>query len=118
MMDEQEQQQALLDAARISLVGQVMTEWLGLTHDQHTINIEELRLVNLETNELYIMQRYRNGIGTLEDLDSARTSTSVSRASPVAYKDLLPSISLGSTLKDIGGSPQSLLLTDPVWAPG
>lgn len=183
MMDEQEQQ-ALLTAARTSLVGQVMTEWLGLTHDLRTINIEELRLVNLEKNELYIMQRYRNGIGTLEDLDSARTSTAVSRASlvayneslaqrqrvlktllgrigtenlevkslypevltpladlpeqtlqcrpdlqaaffniesanlrtSVAYKDLLPSISLEAALKNIGDSPSSMLLSDPVWA--
>lgn len=182
MMDEQEQQ-ALLAAARTSLVRQVMTEWLGLTHDQRTINIEEFRLVNLEKNELYIMQRYRNGIGTLEDLDSARASTSVSRASlaeyeeslaqrqrvlktllgrigtenlavkslypevltpladlpeqtlqrrpdlqaayfaiesaslqtSVAYKDLLPTISLEAALKDIGNSPQSILLSDPVW---
>lgn len=183
MMDEREQQ-ALLTAARTSLVGQVMTEWLGLTHDQRTINIEELRLVNLEKNELYIKQRYRNGIGTLEDLDSARASTSVSRATlveyeeslaqrhrvlktllgrigtenlevkslypevltpladlpeqtmqrrpdlqaayfaiesahlrtSIAYKDLLPTISLEAALKDIGDSPQSMLLTDPVWA--
>jgi len=182
-MDEREQQ-ALLEAARTSLVGQVMTEWLGLTHDQRTINIEELRLVNLEKNELYIMQRYRNGIGTLEDLDSARTSTAVSRASlveykeslaqrqrvlktllgrigtenlaikslypevltpladlpeqtlqrrpdlqaayfaiesanlrtSVAYKDLLPSLSLEAALGDISDSPGSMLLTDPVWA--
>ncbi|MBU1059900.1 MAG: TolC family protein, partial [Proteobacteria bacterium] len=34
----------------------------------------------------------------------------------VAYKDLLPSISLEAALKDIGDSPQSLLLSDPVWA--
>ena len=183
IMDEQEQQ-ALLTAARTSLVGQVMTEWLGLTHDQRTITIEELRLENLEKNELYIMQRYRNGIGTLEDLDSARASTSVSRASlveykeslaqrqrllktllgrigtenvevqssypevltpladlpeqtlhrrpdlqaayfaiesdkletSVAYKDLLPSISLEAALEDIGDSPSSMLLSDPVWA--
>lgn len=183
MIDEREQQ-ALLEAARTSLVGQVMTEWLGLTHDQRTIDIEELRLVNLEKNELYIMQRYRNGIGTLEDLDNARTSTAVSRASlvaykeslaqrqrvlktllgrigtenlaikslypevltpladlpeqtlqrrpdlqaayfaiesanlrtSVAYKDLLPSISLEAALGDIGDSPGSMLLTDPVWA--
>lgn len=183
MMDEQEQQ-ALLTAARTSLVGEVMTEWLGLTHDQRTINIEELRLENLEKNELYIKQRYRKGIGSLEDLDSARASTSVSRASlveykeslaqrqrvlktllgrigtenlevkslypevltpladlpeqtlqrrpdlqaayfaiesdnlktSVAYKDLLPTISLEAAVKDIGDSPESLLLTDPVWA--
>ena len=183
VMDEAEQQ-ALLEAARVSLTGEVMTEWLGLTSDRSTINIEKLRLENLEKNELYILQRYRSGIGTLEDLDSARTSTAVSRASleeyqenlsqrqrtlktllgrigsedltakalypeviipladlpdqtlqrrpdlqaayfaieaanlrtSVAYKDLLPSISLEAALEDIGNSPHSMLLSDPVWA--
>lgn len=183
VMDEAEQQ-ALLEAARTSLTAEVMKEWLGLISDQHTINIEKLRLENLEKNELYILQRYRNGIGTLEDLDSARTSTAVSRASveeykenlsqrqrtlktllgrigsedlvgktlypevvtpladlpeqtlqrrpdlqaayfaieaaglrtSVAYKDLLPSISLEVALKDVSDSPQSMLLGDPVWS--
>ena len=34
----------------------------------------------------------------------------------VAYKDLLPSISLEAAFEDLSDSPQSLLLTDPVWA--
>ncbi len=34
----------------------------------------------------------------------------------VAYKDLLPTVSLEAALKDIGDSLESLLLTDPVWA--
>lgn len=182
VMDEAEQQ-ALLEAARASLTAEVMTQWLGLISDQHTINIEQQRLENLEKNELYILQRYRNGIGTLEDLDSARSSTAVSRASleeyqeslaqrqrelktilgristskltvkttypkvitpladlpeqtlqrrpdlqaaysaiqaadlraSVAYKDLLPSISLEAALEDIGDSPQAMLLSDPLW---
>ncbi|MFT5700469.1 MAG: outer membrane protein TolC [Desulforhopalus sp.] len=186
-MDEAEQL-ALLQAGRASLTAEVMQEWLGLIGDKHTINIEQLRLANLEKNELYILQRYRSGIGSLEDLDSARSSTSVSRASleeyeeslaqrqrtlktilgrvgtaernadivvtesypsviipladlpdqtlkqrpdlqaayfaieaddlrtSVAYKDLLPSISLEAALEDIGDSPQSMLLSDPVWA--
>jgi outer membrane protein TolC len=33
----------------------------------------------------------------------------------VAYKDVLPSISLGAVLKYMSDSPQSLRLTDPVW---
>ncbi len=183
VMDEAEQQ-ALLEAARISLTAEVMKEWLGLISDQNTINIEKLRLENLEKNEIYILQRYRSGIGTMKDLDSARTSAAVSRASlegykenlsqrqrtlktllgrigstdliskasypevltpladlpdqtlqrrpdlqaayfaieaaslrtSVAYKELLPSISLKAALEDIGDSPQSMLLSDPVWA--
>ena len=34
----------------------------------------------------------------------------------MAYKELLPSISLKAALEDIGNSPQSMLLSDPVWA--
>jgi NodT family efflux transporter outer membrane factor (OMF) lipoprotein len=183
MMDEAEQA-AILQAARDSLTAEVMQEWLGLIHDQNAIDIEGLRLENLEKTENYILQRYRSGIGSLEDLESARTSTAVSRASleefkenlkqrqrtlktilgrigeaditvvnvypqvitpladlpeqtlqrrpdlqaayfaieaadlrtSVAYKDLLPSISLEAAFEDISDSPQSLLLTDPVWA--
>lgn len=177
------EQQALLQAARASLVAEVMQEWLGLISDQRTIDIEQQRLQNLEKNERFILQRYRNGIGSLEDLDTARSSTAVSKASleeyqeslaqrqrtlktilgrigtpdiavaasypsvitpladlpeqtlsrrpdlqaayfaiqaaelrtAVAYKDLLPSINLEAALEDIGDSPQSMLLSDPVW---
>lgn len=87
-MDEAEQK-ALLQAARDSLAAEVMQEWLGLIRDLHTIDIERQRLENLEKNERYILQRYRSGIGTLEDLESARTSTAVSRASIEEYKESL-----------------------------
>lgn len=83
-MDEAEQQQTYI-AARDLLASQVMKGWLGLISDQHTINIEQKRLKILEQNEQYILQRYRNGIGTLEDLDSARSSTAVSRAALEEY---------------------------------
>lgn len=178
------EQQALWQAARDTLTAEVMKEWLGLIGDRRAIDIEERRLLNLEQNEHCILQRYRSGIGTLEDLDNARSSTAVSRASleefketlaerqrtmktmlgrigaadiatadnfpavippladlpeqtlqrrpdlqaayfaieaadlrtSVAYKELLPGISLGAALEDIGNSPRSMLLSDPVWA--
>jgi NodT family efflux transporter outer membrane factor (OMF) lipoprotein len=182
------EQQALLQAARDTLAAEVMKEWLGLISDQRAIGIEQRRLRNLELNERSILQRYRSGLGTLEDLDNARSSTAVSSASleefretlaqrqrnlktilgrigaadittnsnsndsfpvvispladlpqqtlqrrpdlkaaysaieaadlriSVAYKDLLPSISLEAAIKDIGDSPKSMLFIDPVWA--
>lgn len=181
-MDEAEQQR-ISQAARDALAAQVMKEWLGLIADQHAIDIEQQRLHILEQNEGYILQRYRNGIGSLEDLDSGRSSTALSRASveeykenlvqrqrnmqtllgrtattpivaaqtyphvvtplaelpdqtlgrrpdlqaaffaieaadfrtSVAYKDLLPTISLKAALEDIADSPTSMLLRDPVW---
>jgi len=181
-MDEAGQQELLIEA-RDSLAAQVMKEWLGLIADQHAIKIEEKRLEILEQNEGHILQRYRNGIGSLEDLDSARSSTAVSKATleeyqenlaqaqrtlktllgrtgtdsiivpesypavitpladlpeqtlarrpdlkaaffaieaadvrtTVAYKDLLPTISLKAALEDLSDSPESMLLSDPVW---
>jgi outer membrane protein TolC len=178
------EQQALWQAARDTLTAEVMKEWLGLIGDRRAIDIEERRLVNLGHTEHCILQRYRSGIGTLEDLDNARSSTAVSRASleafketlaqrqrtmktmlgrigatdiataasfpavippladlpeqtlqrrpdlqaaffaieaadlrtSVAYKDLLPSFSLGAALEDLGDSPRSMLLSDPLWA--
>lgn len=178
------EQQALYEAGQNTLVAEVMREWLGLIRDQHAIDIEAQRLENYEKNEGYILQRYRNGIGSLDDLDSARTSTASSRASleedqenlaqrkralvatlgriesrelavetsypsvitplaelpdqtlrnrpdlkaaylaieaaslrtTVAYKDLLPSISISAALGDGSSSPSGLLLGDPVWS--
>lgn len=177
-------QEATLEAARASLAATVMQQWLTLIYDRKTIAIEEQRLENLEKNETYILQRYRGGIGSLEDLDSARSTTHSSRAtleeyrenlktdtrtlatllgkarltdfefsdrypevilplaelpeqtlqkrpdlqaaylailaadkrSSVAYKELLPSISIGAALEDISDSPSSLILTDPLWS--
>ena len=177
-------QQALYQAARDTLAGEVMRAWLGLIAQEHAVAIEQRRLATLERNERFITQRYRNGLGSLEDLDSARSSAASSRAtlsanqealaqqqralqqllgssSPieidvpqgypgvltpladlpeqslarrpdlqaawlaiqandlrtsVAYKDMLPSISLQATLQDIASSPGQALLTDPVWS--
>lgn len=72
-MDEAEQQELFL-AARDSLAALVMKEWLELIGDQHAVDIEQKRLQILEQNSGYILQRYRNGIGNLEDLDCARSS--------------------------------------------
>lgn len=178
------EQQALYQAARDTLAGEVMRSWLGLIAQQHAVAIEQRRLSMLERNETFIMQRYRNGLGSLEDLDSARSSAASSRATlsankeslaqqeralqamlgssrpidvsvpegypgvltplaelpeqslerrpdlqaawlaiqandlrtSVAYKDMLPKISLQAALQDIADSPSQALLTDPVWS--
>ena len=178
------EQQALYQAARDTLAGEVMRGWLGLIAQQHAVAIEQRRLDTLERNESFITQRYRSGLGSLEDLDSARSSAASSRATlsanqeslaqqqralqallgsssavdvsvpegypgvltpladlpeqslarrpdlqaawlaiqandlrtSVAYKDMLPTISLQATLQDIASSPGQALLTDPVWS--
>jgi len=178
------EQQALYQAARDTLAAEVMTGWLAMIAQQHALDIEQRRLDTLQQNETFIRQRYRSGLGNLEDLDSARSSTSSSRATleeyrealdvqqrafktllglggeagfnlsgsypdvvtplaglprqtlqrrpdlqaawlaieaadlrtRVAYKELLPSISLEAALQDIADSPGAALLTDPVWS--
>lgn len=74
------QQQNLLQAARDSLAAEIMIAWLNLTATSHAIEIERKRLDTLAQNESFIVQRYRNGIGTLEDLDNARSAVSQSKA--------------------------------------
>ncbi len=83
------EQQALYQSARDTLAAEVMTAWLGLIAQQRVINIEQRRFETLRQNEQFILNRYRNGLGTLEDLDSARSSTASSRATLEAYKDAL-----------------------------
>lgn len=75
-----QQQQQLVQASRDSLAAEIMIAWLNLTATTHAIEIEQQRLASLAQNENFIVQRYRNGIGTLEDLDNARSAVSQSKA--------------------------------------
>ena len=172
-------------AARDALAASVMRAWLAIIQQRQLITIEESRLQVLESNERLITQRYRSGLGDLEELDNARTSSASTRATlaqyteslaqaeralrqllgqqdttislpttqdfpqviqplslfpnqdlarrpdlqqayynivaaqyqtEVAYKDLLPSISLSATLSDIGASAGDALFTSPAWS--
>ncbi len=178
-----EEQQMLYQSARDTLAAEIMTAWLGLTSAKKTIAIEQRRLEVFEKTENYTRERYRSGLGTLEDLDSAKSATSSAKASlegyretlaqqqralntllgqpgtavsipdeyadvllplaglpeqtlnrrpdlkaaylaieaadlnaDVAYKDLLPSISLEAALIDTASSPEAALLTSPAWS--
>lgn len=73
-------QQALYDSARDTLVAEVMSQWLLLTQLQRALQIQQLLLETLQTNETLILQRYRAGIGSLDELDSARTSLASAEA--------------------------------------
>lgn len=177
------EQQALYQSARDTLTAEVMQGWLQLVNLQRSIVIEEQRVNLLEKNEQWVIQRYRSGLGDLEDLDSAKSSAASARATleakreslqqqqramnvllgrgqgtqlivadypavllpltelpeqtlqrrpdlkaaflaiqandfrtKVAYKEMLPSISLGAALTDAGTSPGEALLTNPLWS--
>jgi NodT family efflux transporter outer membrane factor (OMF) lipoprotein len=83
------EQMALLAAARQTLVAEVMSSWLELTAQQQAIGIEQQRLAVLEKNATFIQSRYRSGLSTLQDLDSARTSAASSRATLEEYHESL-----------------------------
>lgn len=75
------QQQATYQAARDTLASETMSSWLSLVSQKRSLAIERQRLNTLERNEEVILQRYQRGLGTLDDLDSARSSTLSTRAS-------------------------------------
>ncbi|PYF83473.1 NodT family efflux transporter outer membrane factor (OMF) lipoprotein [Marinomonas alcarazii] len=176
--------EALYQASRDTLVANVIKSWLSITAKQHAIEIEQKRLALLQSNEKLILRRFRNGLGTLEEMDESRTATSQSKAdlieyqedlaiekrnlqlylgenrlpsfianpqyprvilslnelpqqslqrrpdlkaaylaieaadlsTSVAYKDMLPSISLSATLSDTASSPSAALFGSPIWS--
>jgi len=68
------QQQALYQQAQDTIAAEVMQSWLAFISLNHQMEIGDARLHVLQQNEKLIYQRYRAGLGTLEDLDAARTS--------------------------------------------
>ena len=187
------EQLAVWQQTRDTLVAEVMQGWLNLINLNNSIRLQQLRLDALRKNEQAIVQRYKAGIGSLDDLDSARTSLASGEATlannhyqlkeawralrtllgtadnqqlvalglgnpeampenypqvhmplvdlpeqtlarrpdlkaawnayqasskrvDIAYKDMLPSISLSASLSDSGSTPGSSLFTDPVWS--
>lgn len=178
-----EQQLALFESARDSLGADVMKSWLGLISQQQAIAIEQQRLNTLQQNEQFILQRYQNGLGTLQDLDNARSNVLSSKATieqaketlaqqqralntllgrskwlpftvaqtypevivpltdlpaqtlqrrpdlraaysaikaeefrtKVAYKEMLPSISLSATVGNVASAASTTLLSSPLW---
>ena len=82
-------QQALYQSARDTLAAETIKAWLGLVAQRHAVEIETRRHSVLALNERFILQRYRSGLGTLEDLNSARSSAASSQATLEAYREEL-----------------------------
>lgn len=77
----------LYQSARDTLAASVMSAWLTQIYLQRTLAIENQRLNTFEVNEGVVLQRYRKGLGSLEDLDSIRSSAASSRATVERYKE-------------------------------
>ncbi|WP_298776440.1 TolC family protein [uncultured Shewanella sp.] len=76
-----------LQAAQDALAANIMRTWLQINLQQKLIKIEQQRLASLEHNETFIIERYRSGLGSLEDLDDARTSSASTRATLAEYQE-------------------------------
>lgn len=74
------EQSLLYQSARDTLAAEVMQVWLTLIAQQRALDIEQQRQNSLQQTEDFIVQRYRQGLGTLEDLDSARSAVATSSA--------------------------------------
>ena len=73
-------------AARDSLVANVIRSYIDVLTQQQLLKIEQERLEVLENNQEIILNRYRTGLGSLDDLDNARTSSANTRSSIAQYE--------------------------------
>ncbi|MGF1716187.1 TolC family protein [Photobacterium chitinilyticum] len=100
--------QATYQAAQDALVANIMRAWLQINLRQQLLAIESERLTVLENNETFILERYRVGLGQLEELDNARSSSAQTKATLAEYQELLAKEY--RTLKQLlGRNPESFL---------
>ena len=78
---DEEASKADLDAARNSLAGSIIKEWLNYVSLKEMAIIEERRLASLNGTLEVIRERYRTGLGNLQDLEAARTDAASTSAS-------------------------------------
>lgn len=76
-------------AAQNTLAASVIQGYLEVIAQQQLIAIERQRLEVLQNSESIILTRYRNGLGSLNDLDTARTSSATSQANLAEYQNNL-----------------------------
>jgi len=79
--------QASLQTAKNLLVANLMRAWLAISNDQQLLLIEQNRLQALTNTEQLILDRYRSGLESLDDLDNAKTATAQTRATVAAYQE-------------------------------
>nr|VFJ53231.1 MAG: efflux transporter, outer membrane factor (OMF) lipoprotein, NodT family [Candidatus Kentron sp. FW] len=80
-------QNADYEGARISLVAGVLHQVLSILSADKIIAIEEKRLDTLMLNEQFIRNRYLAGLGSLSDLEAARTELAQRRAALHARRE-------------------------------
>lgn len=78
---------AAYQSSRDALVASVIRSYLDIITQQQLLVIEQERLAVYENSEGIILTRYRTGLGTLDDLDNAQTSSATTRASIALYEN-------------------------------
>jgi len=74
-------------AARDALGARVIQAWITTASLRQALALETERIQVLVQLQETIQRRYRRGIGTLDDLAAARTSTALARATVVALRE-------------------------------
>ncbi|USD68323.1 TolC family protein [Vibrio sp. SCSIO 43136] len=95
--------QAAVESARDLVAANVMRGWLEVSVNQQLLEIEARRLAVLENNEALVLQRYQSGLGSLQELDNAKSNSASSRATLASYQE------------NLATSQRSLLLLSGQW---
>lgn len=83
------EERGLYQSARDTLAGEVMSAWVGLIAQRRAVAIQSRRLETLKTNQALIIDQYRAGLGSLEDLDTARSNVASARATLEEQRETL-----------------------------
>ncbi|WP_285164456.1 TolC family protein [Shewanella goraebulensis] len=97
--------QASFDAAKNLLAANIMRGWLEISVNQQLLEIEQRRLAVLAQNETLVLERYQAGLGSLEELDNAKSSSASTRATVAQYQE------------NVAQSERSLMLLTGQWQP-
>lgn len=81
--------QATLHGAQDLVAANIMRAWLAISLKQQLLDIETQRLAVLQNNQTLVQNRYRAGLGSLEELDNAKTSSASTRATLADYSEQL-----------------------------
>ncbi|WP_051221550.1 TolC family protein [Neptunomonas japonica] len=71
-------------AARNSLAGRAIQSWIDISLRQKIVNTEQQWLTSLQNNEAVILERYKRGLGDLNDLATSRAATARIKANLIA----------------------------------
>jgi len=80
---------ATLQNAKDTLAANIMRAWLKISLQKQFVDIERKRLAVLQNNETFILEKYRSGLGDLEDLDTAKTNSSSTLSTLAEYTETL-----------------------------